>query len=135
MSESLDIMPLAYIAHALSGDREQNRARARKWVSWAGRLGFAPCATWIPISQEWGEEEGRDLGLRIDKATITRCHVVLLCGSTLSPGMRVELNHAKHMNVPILDLINAEGLPTEEMTRVARAWLEAWLDSPLSLRR
>jgi len=100
-------MKVAYIAHPLGQgeDREKNRARASRWVSWAARQGVAPVADWIILAGEWPEtDENRALGLAIDCALVERCNELWLVGGRISPGMAIEAEHAKKRGRTVVDL-------------------------------
>lgn len=109
-------MQVVYISHQLTADTregfERNLKNAAKWVSLAGLAGFAPVADWITLSGEWSEVEGRQRGLAIDCAQIERCDALWLCGGKVSPGMDVELSHAKRFGIPVIDLLQLGYAPT-----------------------
>lgn len=99
-------MKVVYVAHRLGAgpDREENRKRAQKWVGYiAANYDVAPIADWILLSGEW-DESMRERGLAIDFALIERCDEVWLVGDNVSPGMRMEANHAATLGKPVLDL-------------------------------
>lgn len=104
-AESSEIVRVVYIAHPLGAgpDREQNRARASRWVAWAALQGVAPVATWITLSGEWTEER-RELGLAIDVALAQRCDEVWLVGGRVSAGMRIESSAAARAGIVVRDL-------------------------------
>lgn len=93
-------MRVVYIAHPLGSssneERERNRANAARWCAWAAMTeGVAPVADWIVLSGVLSEEEGRERGLVIDCALIERCDEIWLTGGRISPGMSIELDHAR----------------------------------------
>lgn len=98
-------MKVIYIAAPLGGgaDREDNRARASRWVAWAGRSGVAPVADWIILSGQWPESM-RELGLEIDRALVAHCDEVWLVGGRVSAGMREEARTAQAARIPVRDL-------------------------------
>ena len=100
---------LVYVAAPLGdgADRPKNLERAAKWVAWAAEQGVAPVCTWIVLASQW-DESRRDEGLAIDCALIERCDEVWACGPRVSPGMNVELTHAKNHNIPVHLLVNPE---------------------------
>lgn len=102
-------MQVVYISHQLTAETregfEKNRRNAAKWVSLAGLSGFAPVADWITLSGEWSELDGRERGLSIDCAQIERCDALWLCGGSMSPGMDVELSHARRFGIPVVDML------------------------------
>lgn len=104
----------AYVAHPLGSgtDRESNRQHAAKWVAWVASWGIAPIADWIILSGEWEETPAlREAGLAIDKELVERADVVLLVGGRVSPGMRIEADHAESLNTDVVDLCFLGTLP------------------------
>lgn len=98
-------MKVVYIAAPLGSgfQRDINRARAERWVSWAGEQGVAPVATWTTLAKFWPETR-LEQGLAIDFALLERCDEVWLVGGRISPGMALELKHAQLGNVRVVDL-------------------------------
>lgn len=102
-------MKVVYIAHPLNAlteaDRAANRGNASRWCAWAAMAkGVAPIADWVVLSSVLSEAEGRERGLIIDCALIERCDEIWLVGGRVSPGMQVEVDHAKHHGKPVVDL-------------------------------
>ena len=111
---------LVYVAHPLGdgADRAENCKRASKWVAWAAEQGVAPVCTWIVLASQW-DESRREEGLAIDCALIERCDEVWAVGPRVSPGMHVELTHAKKHGVPCHILVSprlVDGPPTRATT-------------------
>lgn len=110
----------AYIAHRLSAKTKRgmdsNRARASRWVAWAARQGYAPHATWIPLSSQWEETaENRALGLELDKSEIALCDILLQCGQRGDPerssGMTIEREFAESVGIEVRDVTTLDGEP------------------------
>jgi len=101
--------PLVYIAHPLGRgpDREENRKRASRWVAWAAEQGVAPVAPWITLSGEWSEDR-REEGLEIDLAVVERCDELWAVGPRISPGMSLEVAHARFRHIPVRDLTKCD---------------------------
>lgn len=100
-------MRVVYIAHPLGhgDDREQNRANAARWCAWAAtQKDVAPVADWIVLSGVLSEAEGRERGLLIDRVLIERCDEMWLTGGRVSPGMKIEIEHAKACGLTVIDL-------------------------------
>ncbi len=107
-------MKAVYIAHPLGAgsDREANRARAARWVAWAGERSICPMASWIILSGEWAETPGnRERGLAIDFAQIERCDEVWLCGPFVSKGMALEADYARQNGIPVIEKLTLDGKP------------------------
>jgi hypothetical protein len=101
--------PLVYVAHPLNAPTPEamaaNRLNGARWCGWLARhCGVAPQAPWIVLSSVWTEEEGRELGLEIDKATIAVCRALILTGGRISSGMQVEIQFARSVGVRVCDL-------------------------------
>jgi hypothetical protein len=111
---------LVYVAHPLGDgpDRADNCVRAAKWVAWVADQGHAPVCTWIVLAGVWPETR-RDEGLAVDCALIERSDEVWAVGPRVSPGMHVELTHAKKHGVPCHILTNPfhiDGPPQRKAT-------------------
>jgi hypothetical protein len=75
-------------------------------------MGVSPCATWIILSGEWEETaENRALGLETDKAELSTCDEVWLCGDGISVGMRLEKEHAESLGIPVVECFTHDGEP------------------------
>lgn len=108
---SIEGFKRVYIAHPLRGadaaETERNRYRASELTAYAAdEYKIAPVCSWIVLSAHWTEEQGRALGLKIDKALIEVCEELWLCGPVraLSQGMQVEHNWAVEHGVKIVDM-------------------------------
>lgn len=111
---------IVYIAHPLGDgpDRAENCKRAAKWVAWAAEQGTAPVCTWIVLASQW-DESRREEGLDVDCRLIEVCDEVWACGPRVSPGMNVELTHAKKKGIPCHILVNPlfiDGPPQRKAT-------------------
>jgi hypothetical protein len=102
------VIHVGYIAHPLGAgpDRERNRQNAARWAAWIARTyDVAPIADWIILSGEWEETpENRERGLAIDLELVERCDAIYLVGGRVSPGMAMELEHAKTHGLRVVDL-------------------------------
>lgn len=104
-------MTVVYICHPLRGktqaETEANRARASEITAelTAYHKVIAPVCSWIVLSQHWTEEQGRELGLKIDCALIERCDQLWQCGPLKDPseGMAIEIAHAHKHGVQVVD--------------------------------
>ena len=95
-------MIVVCLSHPYGGD-PLNRAAAKSWMVWLADHGYAPVATWITLTELWGEDR-RDDGLEIDRELIARCDVMLLCGDRISDGMMRECEFASEFGVPVVDV-------------------------------
>jgi hypothetical protein len=89
-------MKIVYIAHPLNAPTEEARA--------ANRENAAKWAAWIVLSGVLSEDH-RELGLACDLALIERCAEVWLVGGRVSPGMRIEADHAHRKGIPVRSFI------------------------------
>jgi hypothetical protein len=101
-----DLTPV-YIAHRLSGDVQGNLRKAAQWVAWlAARYYIEPVCPWITLASVWTEDQGRTLGLEIDRAAVRRCKLFLAVGDEagFSSGMQEEADAAQDADVPVRNL-------------------------------
>lgn len=89
---------------AVSAACHDNRERASRWVAWVANSGFCPQATWIVLTGQWTEKEGRELGLELDKMLIARCDELWLVGGRISSGMQIEREEAERLGIRVQDL-------------------------------
>jgi hypothetical protein len=99
---------LCYLAHPLgqAGDREQNRRNAGRIL--AQLQTEEPTrvfvASWITLAEYWSETPAeREAGLHADLALIEHCDEIWLCGNRISPGMQIELEHARKCGLRVVD--------------------------------
>ncbi len=126
-------MRTIYVAHPLNAPTEQgrnaNRESAARWAAWlAYTFRVAVVCDWIVLSGVLTEEQGREFGLEIDKALISRCDGVFLCGTRVSSGMTVESEHAKAIGLSVFDGTDMPQLPAVipyVMRDVIRGWIES----------
>jgi hypothetical protein len=102
---------VVYFAHPLRGATPEatraNRIRASELVAYAAaKYKVSPVCSWIVLSEHWTEEEGRELGLALDKAAIERCDEIWTCGPVkpLSEGMQIEHDHAVSCGVEVVNM-------------------------------
>lgn len=97
MSRQKDYMPMVYVASKFSqGDRETNLENARrycKYVVGKGKIALAPHLMMPQFISE-DDPDGRELAMRMNMIFIDKCDEVWFFGE-LSPGMRMELDHAR----------------------------------------
>jgi len=103
--------PVVYLAHPLSGDWEANIADARLWVRAALEAGYAPVAPYLEDYSVLQEPEDRDLGIAHDLAVLERCEGLILCGPVVSPGMQLEREKARQIDIPVWHIATMSGIP------------------------
>lgn len=84
----------------------RNIARAKRWLSWAARQGYAVIADWIIYCEVWDDfnAEDRAQGLAHDDAMIRRCDEFWMVGGRISEGMARGKATAEACGIPIVDL-------------------------------
>jgi hypothetical protein len=105
-----------YVAHPVGDgpDRASNVARAKRWVRWLiGR--YTECAIsvpWLPYVELLDESpENRARGIGDDLAVLRRCDTIVLVGGVVTPGMKAELEEARHRGLEVLDLTHLGAEP------------------------
>jgi hypothetical protein len=107
-------MRVVYVAHRLGAgpDREANRQAAAEWCGWIAKtFRVAISADWIVLSGV-RDESMRALGIATDLEMVSRADEVWQVGPVLSPGMRLEGEHADRLGKLVLNLT---GLSREEV--------------------
>lgn len=99
---------IVYIAHALTATTHEERVLNLRTASeiatrFSKELKIAPICTWIVLASIWTEDE-RELGLAIDKRLIEVCEELWVCGVRVSAGMQIEVDHARSLGIPVIDM-------------------------------
>lgn len=96
-------MRLVYISSPLRGDVERNIQRARDYCAYAASCGVIPLAPHTIFTQYLDDEqpEQREQGLAMGRDLMWRCDDLWVVGSTISSGMREEIELAKKLYMPI----------------------------------
>ena len=100
---------LCYIAHPLGAgsDRAANIEAATLMLAGLQHAnpGRVFVASWITLARVWPEDvEHRALGIAADLALLEHCQEIWLTGPHISPGMRIELDHAQKRGLRVVDL-------------------------------
>ncbi len=84
----------------------RNLARAKRWLGWAARQGYAVIADWIIYCEVWDDfnAEDRAQGLAHDDAMIRRCDEFWMVGGRISEGMARGKATAEACGIKIVDL-------------------------------
>lgn len=95
--------PVVYICSPLSGDMEANQEKARGYCRFAVDSGCIPLAPHIyfPQFMKEADPKERDLALFMDIVLLTKCAELWVFGETVSKGMSIEIEKARHKNKPI----------------------------------
>mgnify|MGYP001051165719 CR=1 FL=1 len=92
--------PIVYICSPYAGDIEKNVNAARRYSRFAVEKGFIPVAPHLlfPQFMDDTDPQERKLGLFFGNALMSKCSEVWVFGSTISPGMQVEIKRARWKN-------------------------------------
>ena len=120
-------MRLVYISSPLRGDVERNIQRARDYCAYAASCGVIPLAPHTIFTQYLDDEqpEQREQGLRMGRDLMWRCDDLWVVGSTISSGMREEIELAKKLYMPIFYVpedMNPTWTPSRRRSRPPRRW-------------
>lgn len=93
--------PFAYICLPFKGDEAHNTEKAREYCCKAYEAGFTPICPHLLFPQILDESipEERKAGMEMANALLRRCHVLLVCGNTVSEGMMCEILYAHRLNI------------------------------------
>jgi hypothetical protein len=110
---------VVYMAHPVSGNVEENLARARRWVRWIydHYPNVVVLAHWIVDCEVLDDANPahREKGLAHDFAIIRRCDEIWLVGGRVSEGMGLESAYATDdCGLPALDLTYLGPEPPQE---------------------
>lgn len=99
-------MRVVYVAHPIRGDVEGNKEKARSWVLFITRQGYAAQAPYLIYLDVLDDDdlEDRKLGMTADMAILAKCDEVWLCGPTISDGMEAEADFARECGIPVIHL-------------------------------
>lgn len=92
--------PIVYICSPYAGDIEKNVNAARSYSRFTVDKGFIPVAPHLlfPQFMDDTDPQERKLGLFFGNALMSKCSEVWVFGSTISPGMQVEIKRARWKN-------------------------------------
>lgn len=95
--------PKVYICSPFSGDTKTNVANARRYCTFAVRLGYIPFAAhlFFPQFMPDGDPQQRELGLFMGMVYLDGCKECWVFGDTVSLGMATEIDRAKRRGITI----------------------------------
>lgn len=96
-----DYRPLVYICSPFSGDTQANMEKAKRYSRFAVDQGAIPIAPHLLFPQFLSEDTERDLAMFMDLVLLTKCEQLWVFGSTVSDGMRREIEKAKKKHMTI----------------------------------
>ena len=95
--------PVVYICSPLSGDIPGNQEKARRYCRFAVDHGAIPLAPHLlfPQFMDDDEPEERNTAMFMDMVLLTKCAELWVFGETVSAGMSLEIEKARHKGKPI----------------------------------
>lgn len=96
-------MKKVFICSALRGDMENNIRKAKEYCRWVAECGAAPIAPHLLFPQFLDDrvESERQLGIRFGLELLRSCDALWYFGSTVTEGMRQEINCARENGIPV----------------------------------
>lgn len=101
--------PLCYVAHPL-GAGEDRAANIEAATTVLAELQWENpdrvfVASWITLARRWPEDsKHRAAGISADLDLLVHCQEIWLVGPRISPGMTIELEHARKHGLRVVDL-------------------------------
>ena len=96
-------MPKVFICSPLRGDVYKNILNAKKYCRFAVESGYIPFAPhlFFPHFLSDENEAERQLGIRMGKVFLDDCREIWWFGDTVTEGMQMELNRARHRRLTV----------------------------------
>ena len=106
--------PVVYICSPLAGDTVRNQENARTYCRFAVEAGCIPIAPHIYFTQFMNDNDRkeRDLALFMDIVLLSKCVELWVFGEP-SEGMRMEIEQAGRLGIPVRRLYVAGGAANE----------------------
>lgn len=107
--------PLAYVCSPLKGDVTANLRRAKQYarkVFDAGYEPFVPHLFYSAFLKDTLADE-RKAGIQMGLNHLKKCQILIVCTKDISDGMLTEINEARRLSIPI---VNLEGLRSDPNT-------------------
>lgn len=97
------IIDLTYICSPLRGNVEENIRKANEYSRQAALQGDCPVAPHCLFTQYLndGIPEERRLGVNMGLDLLSRCNKLLVCGDTITEGMKEEISEAFKLGIPV----------------------------------
>ena len=95
--------PLIYICSPLKGDVKRNIEKANYYARFAYSQGYIPLAPHTIFTQfldDKNPKERKD-GMAMGLELLEHCAELWVCGTTVSKGMRTEINYARKKQIKI----------------------------------
>lgn len=100
--------PLVFICSPYAGDVERNLQNARRYCKFAVERGAIPLAPhlFFPQFMDDRSKAQRSLGISFGLVLLGKCEEIWIFGSTVSKGMRQEIERAQGLGIKIRFFIN-----------------------------
>ena len=90
-----------YVCHPFAGEVEANTGRVKVICRALVERGLLPVAPQLYLPQFLDEATDRDRALELCLGLLEVCDEVRVYGSRISPGMRLEIDHAVALGIPV----------------------------------
>lgn len=106
--------PFAYVCSPLRGDTSANMAQAREYSRQVFEAGYCPITPHIFFPQFLKDDipAEREAGMKMGESLLPLCRVLVVCGDTISEGMKQEIAAAQNLGIETCTLLNIPPIPT-----------------------
>lgn len=106
--------PFVYVCSPYKGDVEKNVERARAYCRQVFEAGYHPVAVHLFFPQFLRDAvpEERAAGMAMGLALLPMCRALVICGDTISEGMKQEIIAAQSIGIETCSLANIPPIPT-----------------------
>jgi|SRR6266566_4257463 len=101
---NMDKIETVYICHPFGCDPHGNAERVRKISRWFAQQGYLPLAPHIYLAQFLDEATEREVAMALCRRLITLADELLVFGEP-TEGMKVEIEEAERMGVPVVHVV------------------------------
>lgn len=95
-------MKIIYVCSPYRGNFNENIKKAQKACRKVMECSNVPIAPHLYFPQFMNEEKEREIALEMNKSLIEVCDELVIFGSTISEGMKVEIEYARSINKPVM---------------------------------
>jgi hypothetical protein len=106
--------PLIYVCSPFRGDTQGNAERARGYCRKITEAGYTPLAPhlYFPQFLNDGDPQEREAAMGMGMALLPYCRALVVCGDSITEGMKREVLRAKELGVEVCSLENIPPIPT-----------------------
>lgn len=98
---------IVFISSPYGNDPEGNTEKARDYCRFAVEKGATPYAPHLLFPQFMSDTTERDVALRMGLEMLRKCDEVW-CFGGISPGMQMEIDEAKRLEIPVRFFLSRE---------------------------